>query len=164
MHYLKASTLRPQCPLWVISGQTIAGQNPPLSAVTPIADKRGCGWKCLKRRNSHNRFLKCVDKGHHVTALVGIRQGAAHRAEIVCHVRRIGRTGDYRGHPRVAEQVFEEELGPAGGEGPSPLGNLYRRTARKSRARPNGRAVNTPALTSLASGRIRLSTVRSSSE
>jgi hypothetical protein len=29
--------------LWVKSGQTIAGQNPPLSAVTPIADKRGCG-------------------------------------------------------------------------------------------------------------------------
>jgi hypothetical protein len=33
-----------QCPLWVESGQTIAGQNPPLSVVTPIADKRGCGW------------------------------------------------------------------------------------------------------------------------
>jgi hypothetical protein len=29
-----------QCPLWVISGQTVAGQNPPLSAVTPIADIR----------------------------------------------------------------------------------------------------------------------------
>src|ERR1035437_11037769 len=30
--------------LWVISGQTNADQNRPLSAVTPIADKRSCGW------------------------------------------------------------------------------------------------------------------------
>jgi hypothetical protein len=30
---------RPVCPLWVISGQTIAGQNLALSAVTPKADK-----------------------------------------------------------------------------------------------------------------------------
>jgi hypothetical protein len=28
-----------QCRCWVISGQTIAGQNPPLSVVTPITDK-----------------------------------------------------------------------------------------------------------------------------
>src|SRR5579859_7274356 len=27
-----------QCPLWVISGQSCGGQNPHLSAVTPIAD------------------------------------------------------------------------------------------------------------------------------
>jgi L-lactate utilization protein LutB len=33
-----------QCPLWVISGQPILGQNPTLSALTPIADKRRCGW------------------------------------------------------------------------------------------------------------------------
>jgi hypothetical protein len=32
-----------QCRLWVISGQTSAGQNPPLFAVTPKAAKRGCG-------------------------------------------------------------------------------------------------------------------------
>jgi hypothetical protein len=34
----------PQMPLWVKSGQTITGQNPPLSVVTPIADKRGRNW------------------------------------------------------------------------------------------------------------------------
>jgi hypothetical protein len=33
-----------QCRLWVKSGQTIRGQNRPLSAVSPIADKRGRGW------------------------------------------------------------------------------------------------------------------------
>jgi hypothetical protein len=33
-----------RCRLWVISGQTIARQNPPLSAVSPIADKRGRNW------------------------------------------------------------------------------------------------------------------------
>ena len=32
-----------QCPLRVISGQTIAGQNPPLSIVSPIGDKLGRG-------------------------------------------------------------------------------------------------------------------------
>jgi hypothetical protein len=33
-----------QCRSWVISGQTIAGQKPRLSAVAPIADKRGRRW------------------------------------------------------------------------------------------------------------------------
>jgi hypothetical protein len=32
-----------RCPFWVKSGQTIAGKNPQLSVVTPIADKRGRG-------------------------------------------------------------------------------------------------------------------------
>jgi hypothetical protein len=31
-------SIEQQCPKWVISGQLILGQNPPLSAVTPIAD------------------------------------------------------------------------------------------------------------------------------
>jgi hypothetical protein len=35
------SAARPQCRCWVISGQTIAGQNPLLSAVTPIAIVQG---------------------------------------------------------------------------------------------------------------------------
>ncbi len=37
-------SLRLHVRLWVISGQAVAGQNPPLSAVTPKADKRGYGW------------------------------------------------------------------------------------------------------------------------
>jgi len=32
------------CPLWVIRDQSIQPQGRPLSAVSPIADKRGCGW------------------------------------------------------------------------------------------------------------------------
>ena len=32
------------CPLWVISGQLTLGQNRVLSALPPIADKRGRGW------------------------------------------------------------------------------------------------------------------------
>jgi hypothetical protein len=35
-----------QCPFWVISGQTIAGQNPALSADAPIADIR---WPRISR-------------------------------------------------------------------------------------------------------------------
>jgi hypothetical protein len=37
-------SIEQQCRLWVKSGQTIASQNRPMSAVAPIADKRGCGW------------------------------------------------------------------------------------------------------------------------
>src|ERR1019366_2734765 len=42
----RTSTAATHTPLsiWVKSGQAVAGQNPPLSAVTPIADKRGSGW------------------------------------------------------------------------------------------------------------------------
>jgi hypothetical protein len=35
---------RSECPLWVKSGQAATDQNPALSAITPIADKRWCGW------------------------------------------------------------------------------------------------------------------------
>lgn len=57
--------------------------------------------------------LKGLDKGHHALALIGVGQAATHCAEIVRHVRRIGSAGNDRSYPRVAQQVFEEELGPA---------------------------------------------------
>jgi hypothetical protein len=38
------AAVQSQCRLWVINGQTIPGQNRLLSAVTPIADKRGRNW------------------------------------------------------------------------------------------------------------------------
>jgi hypothetical protein len=37
--FASTAAMHTPLPLWVKSGQTIAGQNPPLSAVTPIADK-----------------------------------------------------------------------------------------------------------------------------
>jgi hypothetical protein len=46
---LKRTPYLPSMPIsnvrfWGKSGQTIASQNPRLSAVSPIADKRRCGW------------------------------------------------------------------------------------------------------------------------
>jgi 2-polyprenyl-6-methoxyphenol hydroxylase-like FAD-dependent oxidoreductase len=34
-----------ECPLWVISGQTVLGQNPAMSALSPIADKRELAYR-----------------------------------------------------------------------------------------------------------------------
>src|ERR1039457_5929504 len=67
-----------QCRLWVKSGQTIAGQNPTLSAVTPIADKLGYGWyvRFFNRPFGVKRFQTIrhcsVDVAHGLALLFGI--------------------------------------------------------------------------------------------
>src|SRR5208282_3894909 len=81
------------------------------------------GWSRASRHRARCRIismseLKRLDKRHHLPALVGVRQGASHGANIVGHMRRIGGAGDDRRDPRVAEQVFEEKLRPTLGESP----------------------------------------------
>ena len=39
-------------------------------------------------------------------------------------MRRIGGTGDHGGHPRIAEEILEEELRPTAGERLCPVGKL----------------------------------------
>jgi len=77
----------------------------------------------IKDSATRNVRLQAVDEGYHPLALDRIGQGAAHGAEIVGHVRRVGGAGNDRCDPFVGEQVLEEELGPAAGEVLRPIGN-----------------------------------------
>jgi hypothetical protein len=68
--------------------------------------------------------LKCVGKLYHALALVRIGQWPAHGTEIIGHVQGVGSARDYGGHPRIAEQILQEELRPAVGKAVRPVGNL----------------------------------------
>ena len=115
-------------------------------------------------RKPRLRKLQRRSERFHSPALIGIGQKTTHGAEIVGHMGRIGGAGDDGGDARVAQQIFQEKLRPGVGERARPVWHLLSRTARKSRARPSGKAVSTAAFTSSAAGSTRLSASRSSSE
>ena len=116
------------------------------------------------RHDADPRRLETGDERHHALPLLGIGQRRAHGTQVVRHVLRARRARNDGSDARIGEQVLEEDCAQLPAKRFAHSGMFLPRTARNSRPRPNGNAVSTPAPTSAASGRIRVSTLRSSSE
>src|SRR5712692_6257964 len=63
---------------------------------------------CRPRQGSVQRF----GEGDHLSPLCRVGKTAAAGSEVVGHMLGVAGSGDHRGHRLVAEEVFEEELGP----------------------------------------------------
>jgi hypothetical protein len=101
--------------------------------------------------------LEAFDESYHPFSLVRIGQGATHGSEIV-GLEAPGMTVVTRSSP---SRYFRKNCAQLAAKSFAQSGTAFPRTARKRRPRPSGSAVSTPALSSDASGRMRLSASRS---